>query len=79
MFFSVLIDKLTCVAKDMLGTGSETVATVLQWILAELARNPRRMQKVQDEVRRVLAGRRRVTEDNLTIPVVRVHLPIIED
>ncbi|CAL5039584.1 unnamed protein product [Urochloa decumbens] len=62
----ITTDNIKSVVGDMLGTGSETVATVLQWIMAELMRNPRVMQKVQDEVRCTLAGQRQVTEDYLS-------------
>ncbi|CAN6216193.1 unnamed protein product [Urochloa humidicola] len=62
----ITTDNIKSVIGDMLGTGSETVATVLQWIMAELMRNPRVMQKVQDEVRCTLAGQRQVTEDYLS-------------
>jgi cytochrome P450 len=51
--------------QDLLGTGSETAATTLQWIMAELVRNPRAMQKAQDEVRHVLDGHDKVTYDDL--------------
>uniref|UniRef100_A0A0A8Y0B5 Uncharacterized protein n=1 Tax=Arundo donax TaxID=35708 RepID=A0A0A8Y0B5_ARUDO len=49
----------------MFAGGSETAATTLQWIMAELVRNPKVQQKAQDEIRRVLAGRHRVTLDDL--------------
>uniref|UniRef100_I1NY01 Cytochrome P450 n=2 Tax=Oryza glaberrima TaxID=4538 RepID=I1NY01_ORYGL len=58
---------------DMFGAGSESSATVLQWTMAELMRNPRVMQKAQDEVRRALAGHDKVTEPNLTnLPYLRL-------
>ncbi|CAL5041763.1 unnamed protein product [Urochloa decumbens] len=41
----ITTDNIKSVVGDMLGTGSETVATVLQWIMAELMLNPRVMQK----------------------------------
>lgn len=57
----------------MFGAGSESSATVLQWRMAELMRNPRVMQKAQDEVRRALAGHDKVTEPNLTnLPYLRL-------
>uniref|UniRef100_A0A0E0LDV6 Cytochrome P450 n=1 Tax=Oryza punctata TaxID=4537 RepID=A0A0E0LDV6_ORYPU len=43
----------------------ETAATTLHWIMAELVRNPKVMQKAQDEVRRKLIGHHKVTEDVL--------------
>lgn len=60
-----------------MGTGSETAATTLQWIMAELMRNPRAMRKAQDEVRHVLAGQHRVTEDDLG-KLRYIHLVIKE-
>ncbi|KAM0843606.1 hypothetical protein ACQ4PT_057626 [Festuca glaucescens] len=38
----------------------------LQWTMAELVRNPRVMHKTQEEIRRVLAGHPKVTDDSLT-------------
>ncbi|CAN6216195.1 unnamed protein product [Urochloa humidicola] len=58
-------DNIKAVVGDMFAGGSETAATTLQWTMAELMRNPRVMEKAQDEVRRALAGRRTVTEDDL--------------
>ncbi|KAL9147224.1 hypothetical protein ABFS82_13G159700 [Erythranthe guttata] len=37
----------------MLGAGSETSATTLDWAMAEMLRNPRILEKAQDEVRRL--------------------------
>ncbi|PUZ59813.1 hypothetical protein GQ55_4G072900 [Panicum hallii var. hallii] len=59
-------DNIKSVVGDMFAGGSETAATTLQWIMAELMRSPRVMQKVQDEVRQALAGRATVTEDDLS-------------
>jgi cytochrome P450 len=39
--------------------------SLLQWIMAELMTNPRVMRKAQDEVRRAVAGRETVTEDDI--------------
>ncbi|KAL5208676.1 hypothetical protein ABZP36_033111 [Zizania latifolia] len=51
---------------DMFGAGSETSATTLQWLMAELMRNPRVMHEAQAEVRRELAGHDKVTEASLS-------------
>ncbi|KAG0515284.1 hypothetical protein BDA96_10G264900 [Sorghum bicolor] len=66
--FPLTTDNIKTVIGDMFAGGSETGATTLQWIMAELMRNPRVMKKAQDEVRRALAvaGRQRVTEDDLS-------------
>ena len=49
----------------MFAAGSETATTALQWMMAELMRNPRVRHKAQEEVRRALAGNSEVTEDGL--------------
>uniref|UniRef100_A0A0D9YT46 Cytochrome P450 n=1 Tax=Oryza glumipatula TaxID=40148 RepID=A0A0D9YT46_9ORYZ len=50
---------------DMFSGGSETSATVMIWIMAELIRWPRVMTKVQAEVRQALQGKVTVTEDDI--------------
>ncbi|GJN38916.1 hypothetical protein PR202_gb27997 [Eleusine coracana subsp. coracana] len=64
--FPLTTDNIKSVVGDMFAGGSETAATTLQWTMAELMKNPRVMQKAQEEVRRVLAGRHEVTEDDLS-------------
>ncbi|WVZ93291.1 hypothetical protein U9M48_039285 [Paspalum notatum var. saurae] len=50
---------------DILAGGSETVATVLQWAMAELMRNHAAMSKVQAEVRGAFTGRTKIIEEGL--------------
>ncbi|CAO2197961.1 unnamed protein product [Urochloa humidicola] len=77
-------DNIKSVIIDIFTASSETSATVLQWIMAELMRNPRVMRKAQDEVRRVFHGEKIVTEEGLSglryLPLVikealRLHPP----
>ncbi|KQJ93723.1 premnaspirodiene oxygenase [Brachypodium distachyon] len=56
---------IRAVILDMFVAGSETSSTMLQWAMAKLMRNPKVMQRAQEEVRRELAGHDKVTEDGL--------------
>ncbi|CAN6200197.1 unnamed protein product [Urochloa humidicola] len=67
-------DNIKAVILDVFAASSETSATTLQWIMAELMRNPRVMRKAQDEVRRVLQGQEIVTEESLS---VLHYLPLV--
>jgi cytochrome P450 len=53
--------------QDLLGAGSETTATTLDWAMAEMMRNPHVLRKAQAEVRHALAagGQSRVREKAL--------------
>ena len=48
----------------MLGAGTETSSTVLVWVVSELMRNPEVMRRAQSEVREVLQGKKKVTEED---------------
>ncbi|KAM0822967.1 hypothetical protein ACQ4PT_071181 [Festuca glaucescens] len=56
---------IRAVLTDMLGAGSETSATTLQWAMAELMREPKMLRWAQDEVRGAFAGDSRVREEAL--------------
>ncbi|KAM0864298.1 hypothetical protein ACQ4PT_044032 [Festuca glaucescens] len=56
---------IRAVLTDMLGAGSETSATTLQWAMAELMRQPKKLRRAQDEVRGAFAGESRVREEAL--------------
>ncbi|XP_066161863.1 desmethyl-deoxy-podophyllotoxin synthase isoform X2 [Oryza sativa Japonica Group] len=63
--FPLSTDNIKTTIGDLFNGGSETTATTLKWIMAELVRNPRVMQKAQDEVRRALGKHHKVTEEAL--------------
>ncbi|KAH6778587.1 hypothetical protein C2S51_009899 [Perilla frutescens var. frutescens] len=46
-------DNIKAVLVDMLGAGSETSATTIDWAMAEMMKNPNVLAKAQDEVRQV--------------------------
>nr|XP_043635967.1 cytochrome P450 736A117-like [Erigeron canadensis] len=50
---------------DAYTAGTDTTATVLEWVMAELLRNPSIMKETQNDVRAVLQDRTILTEDDL--------------
>ncbi|XP_042023230.1 premnaspirodiene oxygenase-like isoform X1 [Salvia splendens] len=50
-------DNIKAVILDMFTGGSETSSSSLDWVMTELMRNPRAMNKVQAEIRQVMKGR----------------------
>ncbi|KAL5225186.1 hypothetical protein ABZP36_011825 [Zizania latifolia] len=75
--FPLSTDSIKSVVGDMFTGGSETAATTLQWIMAELMANPKVMHKAQDEIRQALGGHHKVTEDDLS-NLKYIHLVIKE-
>ncbi|TVU22123.1 hypothetical protein EJB05_31805, partial [Eragrostis curvula] len=63
--FWLELTSLNYIDKDLFGAGSETSATTLQWAMSELMRNPDVMKRAQAEVRAILNGKPKVTEDDL--------------
>lgn len=51
-----------CSAQEIFGAALDTSTSTVQWAMAELVANPRVMEKAQQEIRRVLAGKDRVHE-----------------
>ncbi|CAL5064754.1 unnamed protein product [Urochloa decumbens] len=51
--FELTDDAVKAITKDMIAAATETTAVTLEWAMAELARNPRVMAKLQDEIARV--------------------------
>ncbi|XP_077241911.1 cytochrome P450 71A1-like [Tasmannia lanceolata] len=58
-------DSLKAVILDMLAGGTETIATTMDWIMTELARDPTVMKKAQEEVRRVDCKKSMVQEEDI--------------
>ncbi|KAM3339305.1 hypothetical protein P3S68_029174 [Capsicum galapagoense] len=51
---------------DMITAGMDTVAITVEWAMAELVRNPRVQQKVQEELDRVIGSDRIVNETDIS-------------
>ncbi|XP_024029898.1 cytochrome P450 71D11 [Morus notabilis] len=60
--FSLTTDNLKAIIMDIFTAGTETSATVLDWAMAELIKNPRVMKKAQNEVREVFHRKGSVDE-----------------
>ena len=65
--------------------GIDTTATILEWAMAELVKNPSIMKKAQEEVRRVVGKKSEVDETDITQmqylqcimkETLRLHTPI---
>ncbi|TKY57382.1 steroid 17alpha-monooxygenase or 17alpha-hydroxyprogesterone aldolase [Spatholobus suberectus] len=50
---------------DIFSAGSESSSTTMEWVMSELVKNPRVMEKVQIEVRRVFDGKGYVDETSI--------------
>ncbi|XP_077231389.1 cytochrome P450 84A1-like [Tasmannia lanceolata] len=83
--FKITRDNLKAIIMDVMFGGTETVASVIEWTMAELLNNPEELEKVQDELGRVVGFDRKVHEsdlDNLpylkciTKETLRLHPPI---
>ncbi|KAI3837751.1 hypothetical protein MKX03_010929 [Papaver bracteatum] len=53
------------VIMDMLIGGSDTAVTVIEWTMSELIKNPKVMNKAQEEVRRIVGNKTKVDEEDI--------------
>nr|ALG05123.1 cytochrome P450 [Sinopodophyllum hexandrum] len=58
-------DSVKAILLDMFLAGTDTPAIVIEWIMAELLKNPSIMKKTQEEVRRVVGQKAKVDEDDI--------------
>ncbi|CAM0908812.1 unnamed protein product [Alopecurus aequalis] len=76
--FPLDMDCIKAVIFDIFGAGSETSATTLEWIMAELVRNPAVMRRATAEVRQAFETNGAVVEQQLGTLVPYLHLVIRE-
>ena len=69
----------------MFAAGTDTTHSVMEWVMVELLRHPKVMEKLQNEVRAVGQGKSEITEDDfdkmqylkLVIKeILRLHSPV---
>ncbi|KAH9328167.1 hypothetical protein KI387_000275, partial [Taxus chinensis] len=54
---------LTCFFYDLFAAGSETTSTTIEWAMAEIIRNPKIMERVKEELDKIV-GRERIAQEN---------------
>ncbi|PON72327.1 Cytochrome P450, E-class, group I, partial [Parasponia andersonii] len=63
--FELTPQNVKALIMDFFVGASDTTSTVLEWLMAELVRNPRVMKKAQDEVRRVVGNKPEIDMDDI--------------
>ncbi|KAM7251523.1 hypothetical protein ACFE04_023406 [Oxalis oulophora] len=64
--FPLTDEHIKAILLDMFIAGTETSATIMEYALAELIKNPNVMNKAQEEVRRVLGNKQEVNEEDVS-------------
>ncbi|XP_027124052.1 norfluorocurarine oxidase-like [Coffea arabica] len=79
------LDDCLAALQDMFAAGTDTTHTVMEWVMLELLRDPKVMEKLQNEVRAIGQGKSEITEDDfdkmqclkLVIKeTLRLHFPV---
>ncbi|KAL2243913.1 cytochrome P450 71A6-like [Sesamum indicum] len=61
----VEVDTIKAIILDMFAAGTDTLASSLEWAIAELIRNPRSMKSLQNEVREAAGMKEEISEEDL--------------
>ncbi|CAJ1941489.1 unnamed protein product [Sphenostylis stenocarpa] len=61
----VTVNNIKAVIWDIFGAGTDTSATVLEWAMSELLKNPRVMKKAQIEIREAFRGKKIIRESDI--------------
>ncbi|XP_065862598.1 premnaspirodiene oxygenase-like [Euphorbia lathyris] len=63
--FPLTDDNIKAIILDIFSAGTETSSTTIDWAMSELMKNPRAMEKAQEEVRRIFGTQGNVDESRL--------------
>ncbi|KAI7733600.1 hypothetical protein M8C21_032453 [Ambrosia artemisiifolia] len=63
--FGLTFDHIKAILMDVFLAGTETVASTVVWAMTLLIKNPKALEKVQQEVRNVVGNKGNVDEDDL--------------
>ncbi|XP_012829348.1 PREDICTED: cytochrome P450 71A8-like [Erythranthe guttata] len=58
-------ERIKALVQDVVVGGTDTISSVLEWVMTELLRHPNVMEKLQNEVREIVGGKSIVTDDDL--------------
>ncbi|KAL4384707.1 hypothetical protein GQ457_15G006480 [Hibiscus cannabinus] len=59
------LDNIKAIILDMLVGGTDTTSTTLEWVMAELMRNPNAMKKLQKEIRDVVGNKPKIDTNDV--------------
>ncbi|KAJ3685764.1 hypothetical protein LUZ61_014928 [Rhynchospora tenuis] len=59
-------DNIKAIIMDTFGAGTESISVTMNWVMAELIRNPKVMKKLQEQIRSIACSRSLIKEEDLT-------------
>ncbi|KAJ1690422.1 hypothetical protein LUZ63_014577 [Rhynchospora breviuscula] len=59
-------DNIKAIIMDTFGAGTESISVTMNWVMAELIRNPQVMKKLQEQIRSIASSRSLIQEEDLT-------------
>ncbi|KAK8527113.1 hypothetical protein V6N12_054338 [Hibiscus sabdariffa] len=77
--FPLTNDNIKAVIQDVFGAGSETSATVVEWAMSELLKNPEVLKKAQSEVRQVFGDQKGVAVNESRIHELRFLKSVVKE